>query len=472
MGKDAEGRAEPVKIKLRPKGVGIGFSDEEAEAEPEELAKVEIKREVKSAVDYSPPVTVKKRHPPEYKEYDNFEVEEHQHVISDISDFKIIDMQKPTENYSNCLPLSSILKEISVNKRREKAELTREQNELESSLRQLKRNIEEVERERKKLEEIQRENELKRSFKEFVDKSEEFKQDFDLFCEELKRFKGEKDEKLLVSVIIPIIKDEILNFDHMTQLKTVLNPEIYLQVIYYLWWVRVKQMFDLSDLSDLIVFLEFLESWLNLLPNEFLNLFIGNQILIPKIHKLLNESNSDVVVALKFLKFKLEIPFDILNFEIFSWLSDRISRVKVKEFENLLKEFIEEWKNLILFEDFKKLKEIFWFQRIQKLLQRDLIIDPSDQDLLPLKCTFLAYNTGIIAKTQTIQLLTSHLIPKLKRCLQIWLKSSEVDFEEVAEWYVAWKDLIPTELIDDHDDENGILMDGFAEILTVINEHL
>ena len=38
MGRDAEGRAEPVQIKLRPKGVGIGFSDNDDEEDEEKIS--------------------------------------------------------------------------------------------------------------------------------------------------------------------------------------------------------------------------------------------------------------------------------------------------------------------------------------------------------------------------------------------------------------------------------------------------
>lgn len=475
MGKDAEGRAEPVKIKLRPKGVGIGFSDDEPEPESEEEEERPVKTRVKVenvAKQHSVEVPPLKRQHHSSNEND-FEIEEQQVRIG--AEVKIIDMQRPDQTFA----LSSILKEISINKRREKAELGSLQNELESSLRQLKRNIEEVEKERNRLIEIETKNEKKRCLKEFIDGKEEFRNNFDLLCTRLTSI----DQTEIVNVLIPILKENeseiILNIEKMEKLKSVLNPEIYSQIIFYLWWPLMRSKFS-SSIEDEETWKEsigILKIWSNLLPTDFLFLFIGNQILIPRLHTLLsintNTTNADIIILVwEFLKCKLEIPLDVLKGDIFTWLAERISKTSIKnnKFECLVEEFVKEWqgKRLIPSEDLKKLKETSWIQRTQKLLQRDLIIDPADQDLLPLECTFLVYKSEIISKPQIIQLLTDHLIPKLKRCVQIWLKSPDVDFEEVAEWYVAWKDLMPGELIE----EASPLINGFAEILNVINDSL
>jgi hypothetical protein len=488
LGKDAEGRAEPVKIKLRPKGVGIGFSDNESEFE-DENEKIDVKIDGHFAK-FEEPVSVhvkeevtRKRHhhegPDQMLQNDDFEIEEQ--AINDVK-MRIIDMQNKPQDQT--FALSSILKEISINKRREKVGLGSLQSELESSLRQLKRNIEEVEKERRKLNEIKEENEKKRILKEFIDRKEDFKNDFNLLCDELTKF--DQQENLRISaVLIPIIKEDeiILNVERMERLKTVLNPEIYSQIIYNFWWPIMRPKFSapIEDEESWKESIEILEIWSNLLPNDFLYLFIGNQILIPRLHSLMSLSSmslipsTDIVKqAWEFLKCKLKIPLEVLKGEIVSWLYERISKVTIKnnKFKELIKEFSEEWqgKRLISVEDLKKLKETCWIQRVQKLVQRDLIIDPAEQDLLPLECTFLVYKSGIITKSQLIHILTDHLIPKLKRCVFIWLKSSEVDFEEVAEWYVAWKDFMPAELIEENDDRR--LIDGFAEILSVINDSL
>lgn len=415
-------------------------------------------------------VTRKRHHKIINQQERDFEIEEQV-----ISEFKIIDMQKQDQTFA----LSSILKEISINKRREKAVIGSFQNELDSSLRQLKRNIEEVEKERRKLMEIEAENEKKRLVKEFIDKKEEFRTNFDLLCEELNEI-DQENTKIVLVVLIPILREDeiILNVERMEKLKKVLNPEIYLQIIYHLWWPLIRRSSNFSasveDEESWKESIAILEIWSNLLPNNFLNLFIGNQILIPRLHSLLSSSSHEHIIkqVWEFLKCKLKIPLLVLKGEIVSWLAERISRVQIKNenFENFVKEFVEEWqgKRLIPSEDLKKLKETCWLQRSLKLLQRDLVIDPADQDLLPLKCAFLVYKSGIIAKSQMIQLLIDNLIPKLKRCVVIWLKSPQVDFEEVAEWYVAWKDLMPSEFME----EDGLLIEGFAEILNVINDSL
>ena len=70
------------------------------------------------------------------------------------------------------------------------------------------------------------------------------------------------------------------------------------------------------------------------------------------------------------------------------------------------------------------------------------------------------------------KILTEHLIPKLKRTVQNWLQSPQVDYDEVAEWYVAWKEIVPLDLREGEGEGEGELMEGFAQILNVINENI
>lgn len=377
---------------------------------------------------------------------------------------KIIDMQNAENSIS--IPLSSILKEISIKKKREKTALEYKKRELEASMRELKRNIEETQREMQRFEKIKAENEEKRKMKEFLGKSEEFRNDFDLFCGEVQKLPKQTD-----SIMIPIIKENEMfkDLNKMARLKKVLNPEIYEKVIYFLWWPSVREtLLENNHVDDDFGSLDTLKSWSHLLPNDFLVYCVGNQILVPRLHFLLQRSPHEISKIKSVWEFLVTIGLGfVISDEVVKWLGERISTVKIGKFEELLNEFTEEWKKSISLQDLMKLKETFWYHRLQRLLQRDLVIDPSNQDLLPLECTFLCLKTEIIDKSQVSKLLSAHLMPKLKRLAQVWLKDPQVNYEEVAEWYMAWKEYIPTELMSE-----DILLDGFAEILQVINENL
>lgn len=211
--------------------------------------------------------------------------------------------------------------------------------------------------------------------------------------------------------------------------------------------------------------MEVLRDWAPVLPDEFLVLFIGNQVLIPRVHSLLLSDSVDDQTIGNVWGFMVELKFtqviSVLNNELITWLTDRIVKVQPtpKSFIKLLKEFTVNWKGIDL--------ESAWLKRCERLLQRDLIIDPSDQDLIPIECVLLVQQSGLVSSKRISHSLTINLIPKLRKCVQKWLKSSSVDFEEVADWYVAWKEVFPEELLRENE---GEFMDGFGEILSAINE--
>ena len=498
MGKEAEGRAEPVQIKLRPKGVGIGFSDDEVDEKEEENVK-EIEDQYfndKSERGKNKVIKAERFAPvPLNERKDDFEI----NFLESHSITQVIDMQKHDLSITP-MPLSSILKGLGSQKRREKAVLSHKKFELDASLQALKRNIEEVEKERKRLAEIEKKNQLKRQLAHFFEKRQVFKGDFDLLCSELENInfalvKDESfDEELFERVVCAVLgqilnEDQLMNPDQMAKLKMVLSiGSTFEKIVFHLWWPLMRSSYFSSSIEDSTAWQNIrisIADWAHLLPQNFLTLFIGNQILIPRFHALLRiddeifkdyQGGKDELVLdiweLMRNKLKLESANIILIPEIVTWFQDRIQRVSCGDsFEYLLRCFVERWqKNKLLpSSELKRLKERAWLARIQKLIQRELEIDPSDQDLKPIDSSIAAYQLHLLSKTQFIDILSDHLIPKLKRCVQKWLKSPSVDFEEVAEWYVGWKEYLPTELLAD---EENRLIEGFGEVLEVINKEL
>ena len=252
-------------------------------------------------------------------------------------------------------------------------------------------------------------------------------------------------------------------------------PErIYNQIIYNLLWPSLKYPHftaPIESIEDWKGVIDILREWAPILPDDFLVSFIGNQILAPRIHSLFLLNTEDAVddeymaLIANVWGFLIELKFkevlQVLETDLITWLNNRILKVRPKKFIQLLQELTNLFANINC--------ESAWIKRCEKLLQRDLIIDPSDQDLIPIECILSLNRSNFIKSSKLSHILTINLIPKLKKCVQKWMKSESVDYEEVAEWYLAWKDIFPENLLLQNDEE---LMNGFGEILTIINENL
>ena len=482
MGRDSEGRAEPVQIKLRPKGVGIGFSDnddEEVEVavlreKSEDYHKMGWNFNVKDE-DKETESREKRKHPIESYQRPterSFEIYEHGQEKEKVDKFEIIDYTNNT-SMSMSPPLSDLLRVIASKKKGAKALLVQKQFELDASLRELNRNIEEVRKERENLVQIERENEVKRELNEFISKHGANETELVEICADIKTLtlsQSDWRDKVICSVLIQKQKEYVSNPEMMEMVRNSVSPELYSQIIYHLWWPNVKR-------EDLTV--SSLKGWVHLLPDDFLVLFLGNQVLLPRLHYILRSETEDVRQVLDLWEFLVNIlgkeggAFSVLIGEIVAWWNQRIMAVQPKSFKKLLEEFQKDWldKKLLNSEGISKLKGT-WKQRVQRLIQRDLVIDPADQDLLPLECALLSCSSKILTNHSLSLILTEHLIPKLKRTVQNWLQSPQVDYDEVAEWYVAWKEIVPLDLREGEGEGEGELMEGFAQILNVINENI
>ena len=457
-----------MQIKLRPKGVGIGFSDDEEEEEKEEKY-FDDKDVVKTNNRVQKVETVAPGRVTAGNGLGNEEKVEIHEMTFEKTQTRIIDMTRRTQTTEHSPPpLASFLADLTALKRKEQSVLNQKQFELESALRQLERNIEEVERERARVAEIQKRNEINRIVGEFI--SCDFSDNFGSLCEEIRRLplQDELVERAVISVLIPILQSSEVSLERMENLRRVLPDRLYTQIIYNLWWPSIRHPHftaPIENSDDWQGVIDVLSTWASILPDDFLVSFIGNQILIPRIHSLLSCDSADAGLIVKVWRFLLELKFNdviqILEKELITWLNDRIVKIQLKSFEGLLKEFEANWVGNGF--------ETAWLKRCERLLQRDLIIDPSDQDLLPIECILTLNQSKFVPRTKLVHVLTINLIPKLKKCVQKWLISPSVDFEEVADWYVAWKDLFPPDLLAENE---GELMNGFGEILAVINDQL
>ncbi|KAI4147162.1 MAG: hypothetical protein LQ340_005673 [Diploschistes diacapsis] len=84
--------------------------------------------------------------------------------------------------------------------------------------------------------------------------------------------------------------------------------------------------------------------------------------------------------------------------------------------------------------------------RLANFLSQNLVIDPSDQDLIPLTTVF-AY-LPLFKPDTFAHLLTAHFFPKFHSVLHQWLTDEAASYDEIGQWFQWWKEQIPASIRD------------------------
>lgn len=79
--------------------------------------------------------------------------------------------------------------------------------------------------------------------------------------------------------------------------------------------------------------------------------------------------------------------------------------------------------------------------RLSSMILVSMRIDPADQEIGPLEV--LMEFSKIVTLPLISQILTKSLIPKLKSCVTSWIAHEHANLNEVADWYLAWKAMMP-----------------------------
>jgi tuftelin-interacting protein 11 len=94
-----------------------------------------------------------------------------------------------------------------------------------------------------------------------------------------------------------------------------------------------------------------------------------------------------------------------------------------------------------------------------------LVINPLQQQLDPFNCVMLW--SDIIAPNNFVPLLEMEFFPKWFAVLSSWLGSSAPNFEEISQWYSAWKQLFPASL-----QSHPRMQAQFNHALEIMNYHV
>ncbi|KAG4301666.1 hypothetical protein PCK1_002151 [Pneumocystis canis] len=319
------------------------------------------------------------------------------------------------------------------------------------------------------------------------------------FSEEIETY--DLDE-VVVSILFPIIKQVFLLWDPLEEPTLVLNlfckwrdilrAEIacdscevndffslekrmmtpFESMLQHLWVPRVRSAINNTwnphnPSSVLFLF----ESWKKLL-SPFIQDFLLNQLIFPKLQKSLSDWNPRNFVK----KRDSRLP----HIWLFPWLpllkentETLIDNVK-RKFKVILNSWniqdgpIEElnaWREVFGDSQFEKLMLNHLLPKLSMCLRLDFQVDPSDQKLEPLECV-LSWKS-FFKPSVFEQLFATEFFPKWINVLYIWLTDSECNYAQVSEWYQWWQQVFPSEML-----EMPMIRESFVKGLDMMHHAL
>ncbi|KAG5440312.1 hypothetical protein PCANB_001882 [Pneumocystis canis] len=309
-------------------------------------------------------------------------------------------------------------------------------------------------------------------------------------------------DEVVVSILFPIIKQVFLLWDPLEEPTLVLNlfckwrdilrAEIacdscevndffslekrmmtpFESMLQHLWVPRVRSAINNTwnphnPSSVLFLF----ESWKKLL-SPFIQDFLLNQLIFPKLQKSLSDWNPRNFVK----KRDSRLP----HIWLFPWLpllkentETLIDNVK-RKFKVILNSWniqdgpIEElnaWREVFGDSQFEKLMLNHLLPKLSMCLRLDFQVDPSDQKLEPLECV-LSWKS-FFKPSVFEQLFATEFFPKWINVLYIWLTDSECNYAQVSEWYQWWQQVFPSEML-----EMPMIRESFVKGLDMMHHAL
>jgi tuftelin-interacting protein 11 len=504
LGKDETGIAEPLEVKLRPRGVGLGFAaeDEQQKAKNEEMragrgaaktndqedARMEAlqqfqQRGRKAAV----PLKRRARSPEPEPEELAFVVKD---SVTDPSQTPapVIDMTSPA---ATCL--KELLYNLAVLKRLASEALAANERSLKSARSQLARNSEQLQMDEAKRTEIEAEIENRRRLRALVGKyrlqnaldtgNREFWAELggDLNTALLTCKRSEKmATAIALSIASPLFQracldDEVACLASQELGRQNLPSSLYCHLIYSCWWPVYRARFacSIDDPEGWSEALKLFDRWLPLLPGDFVSGLLVRQILLPRLHAKLQSTNSScdpwpystLFAWLERLKQVSLEGFEALSDDLEAWLQAELQRPWTEATVALVAELNERVHRLSSEETLRAFEAVL-YSRLAGLVDRQLVINPAAQDPLLLE-VYLLPLVPLLPSSKAGRLLLRHVLPKLKMALLTWLAVAECDYEEVATWYLVWKDVLVQ--LAGACDPSG-LESGLLELLLVMDD--
>ncbi|CAB62413.1 RNA-binding splicing factor [Schizosaccharomyces pombe] len=236
----------------------------------------------------------------------------------------------------------------------------------------------------------------------------------------------------------------------------------------FVWKKKIGEELKKWIIQDSLKALQLLEAWDPVVPEKVKDSLIQDDIL-PRLKDAVSKWNP---------KLKLK-KNDSLHHCIFPWLpylekhADSLLQSVLVQFSLILSPWkikngsiddFSVWRSAFANDALDRLLEKVILPKLEKLMDEELVIDPSNQDLeiffiiLSWKGSFKAMVFG--------QLFADHFFPKWLETLYQWLTEAP-NFDEASEWYTWWKSVFPKDLL-----SNAYIQQGFSKGLDMMNECL
>jgi tuftelin-interacting protein 11 len=211
---------------------------------------------------------------------------------------------------------------------------------------------------------------------------------------------------------------------------------------------------------------KFFEIWKKLLTEKLLDSLYDN-LLIPRINKLVEEWNPKV--ELIHLSIFPWLPFIDVKLELFGILES--IRFKISQMLNewnpsdlSAHAYLKLWKDVFDPRDFNKLLNQCIIPKLTIYLSKEFKVNPSNQDIEPF-LNVVKWN-DLISNSIFVSIFEQEFFPKWTMVLYHWLKN-DPKFDEILNWYNGWK-----ELFNEKFNENERIHSLFNKGLDMINQTL
>lgn len=419
LGKNEEGRVDPIEVKVRAKNVGLGFSS----ASPVDAAVRNGAKSDESDLSDSEMLTLKK------KRVKKRVVEESDGDSEQGEPMKIIDMtgghfQRPMIHDERSILLMSKLQQAAeaVNEGRREQQRVRE---AKSHVKLLEHQIEEC---LSKLKVLEGDLAVLESACSMVERSR-MTLSIHPFLELLE--KASQDQTVLYFVLSRYFDQAAPSVEDFTLLSTVASPSTVQKLLYHYWWQRVK--FSLSG-RPLEFIVDQLEPWMPLLPQSLKRQILTDHV-YPFCDNLVGISPAFEHI-LKWCDPQDEVIAVIrrsIQRELQSLFADRQYRQAYNVFIHWQEKFPESTRTAMA------------LHTICPLLRREMsmiIVNPQNQETARLEI-ILPFIQILPPPIANHLFQDSGLARRLMECVGQWIHTATPDYSQIADFLMTWRHLFP-----------------------------
>ncbi|XP_022103603.1 tuftelin-interacting protein 11-like isoform X2 [Acanthaster planci] len=270
--------------------------------------------------------------------------------------------------------------------------------------------------------------------------------------------------QLAAVIVLPLIKEELRSWnalrdsnkhvDLFKRWKGLLDMDdsrfllpngktmtVYERLAWDIWMPQFRRAISNWNMRECDPIIELLENWLPLLPQWLLNNIL-DQLIYPRLQETVDEWNpvADVVPIHAWLHPWLPLMGDKLE-PLYIPIRQKLAKALTNwhPSDTSAKTILMPWRRVFS----RGTLEAFLVRNIVPKLAvclQEFVINPYDQHLEPYR--WVVDWEELLPTPTLASLFEKHFLPKWLQVLCSWLGNNP-DYEEVSEWYLGWKGLLP-----------------------------